>query len=450
MSTQTGRLTMSEYDFDVIVVGGGYAGLTAARNLTREGHRVALLEGRDRLGGKVFTDTFGDTGVTVDLGGAWSPPGCPFMEREMSDYGLEWGLSRDAQSNGYLIGGQRIEHPVPLLPEEILGTERTAFELLEMVHRIDPTVPIEAQHLDDLDVSWRELLDRLAPPPGFRDLLESWPTTEGGRPSDEFSALMFLWWTANRGNSLANWFMLEMRRPLRTMDLVEAMVAESTAEVHYGAAVTKVDQDADGVVVTVADGTALRARGAVIAVPVSCWDSIEFSPGLSESKTKGAELRPVGTGLKGWALVKDAPPAFSGLASVESGCGVTTVISEYDHGDAQLMSYFTPLGYRAGAPRETEFDIHDLTQVQKAFDQFMPGCTVLEVGGHDWARDEFANGGWAAYPVGLLPHLSGMRAPEGRLSFASADIAERLIGWIDGAIESGYLAATQQARNLER
>ncbi|MFE3054224.1 flavin monoamine oxidase family protein [Nocardia sp. NPDC059239] len=441
---------MDELGWDVIVVGAGYAGVTAARNLAREGQRVLLLEGRNRVGGKVFTDTFGSTGVTVDMGGAWSPPGCPFMEREMAYYGVEWSHSRDAQSFAYLFGGQRITHPVPLLPEEILGSEKAAFQLLQMVHRIDPALPLESQQLDDLDVSWREMLDRLEPPPGFRDLLESWPTTEGGRPSDEFSALMFLWWTANRGKSLAGWFTLELRRPTRSMELLEAMLAENAIEVRCNAIVTKIDQCDEGVTVRLASGDVVWARGAVVAVPANCWNSIEFSPELSDAKQQGAYLRPGCTGMKGWALVKDAPPAFSGLASPESGDGVTTVISEYDLGDAQLMSYFTPLGYRADQPREQQFDIHDRAQVQKAFDRFIPGCTVVEVGGHDWTRDSFAGGGWAAYPVGMLPYLSGMRAPEGRIAFASADIATGLVGWIDGAIQSGYLAASQLSGMLGR
>ena len=49
------RLATSEEDkrADVIVVGAGFAGLTAARNLMREGRRVVVLEARDRVGGRV-------------------------------------------------------------------------------------------------------------------------------------------------------------------------------------------------------------------------------------------------------------------------------------------------------------------------------------------------------------------------------------------------------------
>ena len=55
---------------DVCVVGGGYAGLTAARRLARAGKSVAVLEARDRVGGRIWTYPLSD-GSPVDRGGAW-------------------------------------------------------------------------------------------------------------------------------------------------------------------------------------------------------------------------------------------------------------------------------------------------------------------------------------------------------------------------------------------
>lgn len=55
--------------FDVIVIGGGFAGVTATRELGREGFEVLLLEGRDRLGGRTFTGKFGSH--TTEFGGTW-------------------------------------------------------------------------------------------------------------------------------------------------------------------------------------------------------------------------------------------------------------------------------------------------------------------------------------------------------------------------------------------
>ena len=57
---------------DVVVVGAGFAGLTAARELVKRGHDVVVLEGRDRVGGRSYTTTIAD--VPVDLGGAFVGP----------------------------------------------------------------------------------------------------------------------------------------------------------------------------------------------------------------------------------------------------------------------------------------------------------------------------------------------------------------------------------------
>src|SRR2546421_9170507 len=60
-------------DADVCVVGAGYAGVTAARRLTESGKSVAVLEARNRIGGRIWTYHLPD-GSPVDRGGGWLGP----------------------------------------------------------------------------------------------------------------------------------------------------------------------------------------------------------------------------------------------------------------------------------------------------------------------------------------------------------------------------------------
>jgi len=58
---------------DVVIVGAGLAGLTAARDLVRAGHSVLVLEARDRVGGRIVSQPIGD-GKTAEMGGQFAGP----------------------------------------------------------------------------------------------------------------------------------------------------------------------------------------------------------------------------------------------------------------------------------------------------------------------------------------------------------------------------------------
>src|SRR5580704_18047770 len=68
-----GEMPDRTLEADVCVVGAGLAGLTAARRLTQAGQTVAVLEARDRVGGRVWTQSSKD-GIPVDMGGCFIGP----------------------------------------------------------------------------------------------------------------------------------------------------------------------------------------------------------------------------------------------------------------------------------------------------------------------------------------------------------------------------------------
>src|SRR3954453_4640442 len=73
--------------YDVVVIGGGFAGVTAARGLRQRGYRVLILEARDRLGGRTWTSEFSDQ--PVEMGGTWVHWVQPHVWAEITRYGLQ-------------------------------------------------------------------------------------------------------------------------------------------------------------------------------------------------------------------------------------------------------------------------------------------------------------------------------------------------------------------------
>ena len=77
--------------FDVVVIGGGLAGLSSARQLQAAGASVVVLEGRSRVGGRVHSQRL-DTGHTIDLGAQFIGD----AQRRISALVDEAGLTRVA------------------------------------------------------------------------------------------------------------------------------------------------------------------------------------------------------------------------------------------------------------------------------------------------------------------------------------------------------------------
>jgi hypothetical protein len=72
--------------YDVVVIGAGYTGLTAIRDLTITGHSVLLLEARDRIGGRSWSSNI--QGYPYEMGGTWVHWNQPFVWRELTRYNL--------------------------------------------------------------------------------------------------------------------------------------------------------------------------------------------------------------------------------------------------------------------------------------------------------------------------------------------------------------------------
>jgi monoamine oxidase len=428
-------------DYDAIVVGAGFAGAMAARTLGEAGYSVLVLEGRDRIGGRTWYKNFGSTENKVEFGGTWVVPQYQRWIKDLIErYDLELVDSPMPSRFGYSVNGVRSTGPFPVPLEEWMAFERALTYINTNAARIRfGQEPLHQDGLEDLDIPFEDFLDRISPPPATREFLLAWAGFYFGQYPSKVSALHILSWVAGFDNSSVGWFTGVSAKFKHGMsEPIRAIAGDIKGEIRLSTRVQAVGQSADGVSVTLGDGSVVTARAAVVATPVNTWGSVEFKPELEGSHKVMAEEKQAGQSTKVWALVGNLPENFYGVGYDTK---IKWLATEYQVPEGNLLVGF-------GCDPD-QLNVDDPEAVRAAVREFLPDADIIEVDAHNWNADEFAQGTWMAYRPGqVVAHARALQQPVGRVAFASSDLASGWAGWVDGALESGERAARQIAEIL--
>jgi len=423
---------------DVIVIGGGFAGVTAAREASLRGRSVLLLEARDRLGGRTWTAPWGD--LRIELGGGWVHWHQPHTFSEITRGGLEVVLSPEDEDVGWYVNGARregsaadrdaiaergwnrfvqgVEDALPNPHDPLL-----AIDQLERFDRLTIAERIAQLELDgeELDVLWAEL-ESLA----------------HGHLEDA-GAVSVLRWHALSGYSLRLTQYTGGRVTLKdgTVSLLQVIHQAAPVDVRLATPVAAVCQSDGGVEVETRAGEVHRAAAVVVAVPLNALGAIEFTPQLSERKRQGIALGQASRGIKIFIRARGTEVTQNSIQA-RHPFGYLATEDVLEDGTQMLI------GFGRDA---SESDATDIARVQRDMDAIMPGFEVVDVTAHDWLADEFANGTWAIHRPGwYTSYHREMQRPEGRVVLAGSDFANGWSGFIDGAIESGLRTGKHAAK----
>lgn len=430
----------------VIVVGAGFAGVTAARELTRRGRQVVLLEARDRIGGRTYYTE--KLGRRLELGGTWVHWFQPHVWAEISRYGAELSRSPVPEKGYWITGGRRHEGSA----EELLGLldpGATALgeDSLRLIprpyapHEVEPGTAAEAELIAADKLTVADKIAQLDLTDDQRELLDAFWTLNFSGPTHTGGYLQALRWHALCGG---DWnLMFEACATYRlkngTASLLQAILDDSDADLRLDAEVTGIDHDDAGVRVRLADGSVVDGAAVVVTLPLNALDSIAVTPALHDGKQAAAQEGQTSQGVKVWARVRGPVTPFAALAPADHPLQLAQL--EYTaEGDSLIVC----LGGDS-----TALDFTDRGAVQDVLRAWIPDLEVVDVAGHDWVADPYARETWPMQRAGQLTGaLAELRRPEGRFFLAGSDYARGWAGFIDGAIESGLDVARAVDQHL--
>ena len=448
----------------MVVVGAGFAGLTAARQLVRAGRSVVVLEARNRVGGRVVNHDLGG-GAVSERGGTFVGPTQDHVMALARELGVGTFDTYDTGDNVYINGGQRSTYndtgptgTAPLDPVILPELALTVQQLDQMSTQVPVSAPWDSPHAGEWDgetlESW---INSNTATPQFRRLVPVATRPIFGCEPRDLSLLYVLFYIASSGNE-SNPGTFERNFDTRqgaqqsrffggSQLIALRMAAQLGRRVVLRSPVRRIEQVSGGVRVT-SDRAAVSAKRCIVALPPSLAGRIDYSPDLPSDRDQLTQRVPQGTmtkvaavydrpfwrdeGLTGTAVnadgfvtatFDDSPP--SGRPGVVFGfvggdkARTFNRMSPADRRRTVLSEYQSFFGPQAGSAR-------DYFETNWAAETWSRGCPV------------------ATYGTGTLVAFGpSLREPVGRIHWAGTETSDYWSGYMDGAVRSGERAARE-------
>ncbi|KQQ98945.1 Putrescine oxidase [Arthrobacter sp. Leaf145] len=445
---------MQNLDRDVVIVGAGPSGLTAARELKKAGLSVAVLEARDRVGGRTWTDTI--DGAMLEIGGQWVSPDQTALMDLLDELGLKmYPRYRDGESVYIGADGKRAQYTGDTFP--VNETTKAEMDKLvaildELAAEIGPTEPWAHPKARELDtISFHHWLRRNSTDEEACNNIGLF--IAGGmltKPAHAFSALQAVLMAASAGSftHLTDEDFILDKRVIGGMQQVSLLqAAELGADVVLNSPVRTIKWDDNGVTV-VSEQATVNARYVIMAVPPNLYSRVSFDPPLPRRQHQMHQHQSLGLVIKVHAVYDTPFWREDGLSGTgfSAGALVQEVYDNTNYGDTRG----TLVGFVSDEKADAVFEL-SAEDRKKAILESIAGflgdkaLTPEVYYESDWGSEEWTRGAYASsYDLGGL-HRYGkdQHANVGPIYWSSSDLAAEGYQHVDGAVRMGQATAAR-------
>jgi monoamine oxidase len=426
-------LTSEPEKTDVVIVGAGFTGLSAALELKAAGIDFVLLEARDRVGGRVESRQNG-LGERIDSGGQ-------FLCEDMPEL-MALVEARGKTLVETYIHGDFISHPA-MSAQQARRTYHAAMAIRERMNKIDP---------DDASIAGLTVADWLACQHDTADARAAFCSMIEGLWCLALEQ-MPLWHLIDNDRRITNevpelqYFLGETMQ-----SLAEDLAGDLGDQVRLAKPISRVEHGPYGVRAVSPNGV-IEARVALIALPPATASRLDFSPALPATLAKALDVWDSGAVIK--LLVRYPKPfwrerGLSGMVMWRDVPGLFACDASKDADYAALVVFIGgPLALRWHTLGQTALRTEVTARLKDALGQ--EAEDVLDFSYRDWTDDRWSGGAYSDLIVDVtaVDAESTILAGLPPLHFAASELSPSFPGYIEGAIVAGRIGAHKIIAGLQ-
>ncbi|XP_066212219.1 amine oxidase [flavin-containing] A [Saccopteryx leptura] len=442
----------SGHIFDVVVIGGGISGLSAAKLLAEHEVNVLVLEARDRVGGRTYTirNKYVDY---VDVGGAYVGPTQNKILRLSKELGLEtYKVNVNERVVQYVKGKTypfRGAFPPVWNPIAYLDYNNLWRTLDNMGKEIPADAPWDAPHAEEWDkITMKELIEKICWTQTAKQFASLFVNINVTSEPHEVSALWFLWYVKQCGGTTRIFSVTnggQERKFVGGSGQVSEKIMNLLGDrVKLRHPVASIDQTGDNIIIETLNHEVYQCNYVIIAIPPTLISKIHFSPEMPTERNQLVQRLPMGAIIKCMMYYKEAfwkKKDYCGCMIIQDEEAPISITLDDTKPDGSLPAI---MGFILARKAVQLAKLHKDERKRKICELYAKvlGSEALQPVHYEeknWCEEQYSGGCYTAYfPPGIMTRYGRViRQPVGRIYFAGTETATHWSGYMEGAVEAG-------------